>query len=178
MVSGSERKALEQIHESGGESSSHKVSRQLGIDTGYARLLCMNLARKDYVDLKRSGRFVITFKGKRALGKTSSVEAKETGRQVPFKRQSQERLGWDLLSNVRGDGYRTAPAFSKPGQDELAWTTAKVDHSGTRFSEGGRECGLESYLRKQPIPVVFAKEAEKNQRVPYAPYAGDRGRSP
>ena len=157
MVSGSERKALEQIHESGGESSSHKVSRQLGIDTGYARLLCMNLARKDYVDLKRSGRFVITFKGKRALGKTSSLEAKETGRQVPFKRQSQERLGWDLLSNVRGPGYRTAPAFNKPGQDKLTWTTATVDRSGTRFSERGSRMRVGKLLTEATHSCSFCK---------------------
>jgi uncharacterized membrane protein len=73
MVSGSEKKALELIHESGGESTSHKVSRQLGIDTGYARLLCMNLARKDYVDLKRSGRFIITLKGSKRSRPTGSV---------------------------------------------------------------------------------------------------------
>ena len=175
MVSGSERKALEQIHESGGESTSHKVSRQLGIDTGYARLLCMNLARKDYVDLKRSGRFVITFKGKRALGKTSSVEAKETGRQVPFKRQSQERLGWDLLSNVRGDGYRTAPAFSRPGQDELAWTTAKVDRSGTRFSEGGRGMRVGKLLAEATHSCSFCKGSGEKPKGTLCPVCRGSG---
>ena len=133
MVSGSEKKALEIVYENGGETTSHKVSRQLGIDTGYARLLCINLARKDYVDVKRSGLFKITYKGKKALGKTSTVEAEETNQRVPFKRVSQEGLGWGVLSNAGRSGFAAAPAFNKPGQDEVDWTTAKVNGSGRHF---------------------------------------------
>jgi len=135
MVSGSEKRALEAVYDEGEETTIQIVSRKLGIDTGYARLLCMNLAHKDCVDLKKSGRFRITYKGKRALEKTSSVKAKETDQRVPFKRQSQERLGWDVLSNVRG-GRSIATTFHKPGQEELVWTTSKVDSCGKHYSKG------------------------------------------
>jgi|GEM_PF-398271 len=157
MVSGSEKKALEMIHEAGGETTSHKVSCQLGIDTNYARLLCMNLARKDYLDLKRSGLFRITFKGKRALDKTSRAEEQESNQRVRFKRLSQERLGWDLLSNARIDGHKAAPAFHKPGQDELVWTTAKVDGSGKCFSEGERGIRVGKLLMETTYPCGFCK---------------------
>ncbi len=156
MVNGSEKKALEIVHEAGGETTSHKVSRKLGIDTGYARLLCMNLARKDYLDLKRSGRFSITFKGKRALNKTPRVEAEETDQRAPFKRLSQERLGWDVLSNVRS-GHTATPAFCKPGQEELIWTTAKVDDSGKRFSKEGAGIWVGKLLTETTYPCGFCR---------------------
>ena len=156
MVSGSEKKALEIIDEAGGVTSSHKVSRQLGIDSGYARLLCMNLARKDYVDLKRSGLYKITYKGKKALGKTSVAQAEETHQRVPFKRLSQERLGWDVLSGVRS-GHTATPAFRKTGQDELIWTTAKVDGFGRRFSGGGAGIRVGRLLTETTHPCAFCK---------------------
>ncbi len=135
MASGSEKKALQIIHEAGGDTTSHIVSRKLGIDTGYARLLCMNLARQDYVDLKRSGRFKITLKGKRALGKTSGIETGKTDKGISFKRLHQERSGWGVMSNSR-NGNKVAMSFCKPGQEELIWSTAKVDRSGKHFSKG------------------------------------------
>jgi len=93
MASGSEKKALQIIHEAGGEASSHIVSRKLGIDTGYARLLCMNLARKDYVDLKRSGRFMVTFKGKQSLMGKSRVGEEKTSPRVPNLKDYIEERG-------------------------------------------------------------------------------------
>jgi len=133
MASGSEKKALQIIYETGEETTSHIVSRKLGIDTGYARLLCMNLARQDYVDLKRSGRFRITFKGKRALGKTSGIETGKTDKGISFKRLHQERSGWGVMSN---SSYRAVQSFDKPGQEQLIWSTAKVDRLGKHFSKG------------------------------------------
>lgn len=157
MVGGSEKKALEIVHEAGGETTSHKVSRQLGIDTGYARLLCMNLARKDYLDLKKSGRFQITYKGKKALKKVSNVEAGETGQGVPFKRLSRERLGWGVVSNVRKAVDNTAATFNKPRQDELVWTTAKIDGSGRHFFEKGAGILVGKLLTKATHPCGFCK---------------------
>jgi len=156
MVSGSEKKALEIIDEAGGVTSSHKVSRKLGMDSGYARLLCMNLARKDYVDLKRSGLYKITYKGKKALEKTSSAGPEETDQRVPFKRLSQERLGWGVVSNVRS-GQTAAPAFHKPGQDELIWATSKMDRSGKRFSGGGAAIRLGKLFTEATHPCGFCK---------------------
>jgi len=156
MVNGSEKKALEVIDEAGGVSSSHKVSKQLGIDSGYARLLCMNLARRDYVDLKQSGLYKITHKGKKAMGKTYGAEAEKAEQRVPFKKLSQERLGWDVLSNVRS-GRRATPTFPKPGQEELVWTTAKVDSSGKHSLKGRAGIRVGKLLTEKTYPCGFCR---------------------
>lgn len=154
MVSGSEKKALEIVNEAGGETTSHKVSQKLGIDHGYARLLCMNLARQDYVDLKESGRYRITFKGKRALDKTTMVEEQRTDHLIRFKRQAQEGLGWGVMSN---SSYRTTQAFDKPGQDELIWSTAKIDGSGKHFSKGAGGIMIGKLLTETTYPCGFCR---------------------
>jgi len=157
MVNGSEKKALETIHEAGGETTSHRVSRQLGIDTGYARLLCINLAQKDYLDLKRSGRFRITLKGKRALNKTPTVESEEMGQRVQLKRLSQERFGWGILSNSGKGGYKSVSPFPKPGQEELVWTTAKVDSSGKHSLKGRAGIRVGKLLTEKTYPCGFCR---------------------
>jgi len=154
MASGSEKKALQIIHEAGGDATSHIVSRKLCIDTSYARLLCMNLARKDYVDLQRSGRFRITFKGKRVLGKTPGVETGEKDQRVSFKRLHQERSGWGVMSN---SSYRTTQAFDKPGQEELNWSTAKVDSSGKHFFKGAGRIMIGKLLTETAYPCGFCR---------------------
>lgn len=154
MASGSEKKALQIIHETGGEGTSHIVSRKLGIDIGYARLLCMNLARRDYLDLKRSGRFMITFKGKQSLMGKSRVGEEKTSPRVPFKRLSQERLGWGVMSNSR-NGNKVARSFDKPGQDELIWSTANVDSSGKHFSKGAGGIRIGKLLMETTYPCGF-----------------------
>jgi len=68
-VSGSELEALKIVAEQGGETTAHAVSRKMRIDPNYARLLLTSLARADYLDLLVSGRFRITPKGRRAVGK-------------------------------------------------------------------------------------------------------------
>jgi len=176
MVSGSEKKALEIIHEAGGEATSHKVSRRLGIDTGYARLLCMNLAREDYLDLKRSGRFKITFKGKRALNKTPAVEAEETSQRVQYKSLSQERSDWGILSNSRKGGYRAAPSFPKPGQDELVWTTSKVDSSGKHFSGKGGGMLVGRLLTETTYPCGFCKGSGEKPKGTICPVCRGSGK--
>ncbi len=154
MVSGSEKKALEIIHEAGGETTSHLVSRKLGIDTGYARLMCMNLARQDYVDFKESGRFRITLKGKRALDKTTMVGEQRTDHLIRFKRQAQEGLGWGGMSN---SSYRITQAFDKPGQDELIWSTAKIDGSGKHSSKGAGGIMIGKLLTETTYPCGFCR---------------------
>jgi len=157
MVSGSEKKALEIVYENGGETTSHKVSCGLGIDTGYARLLCMNLARKDYVDLKRSGRFKITYKGEKALGKTSNAQTEKTNPGVRFKRPPQEHLGWGVLANAGRSGFNTAAASHESGQDELLWTTTKIDGSGRHCSEKGGAIRDWKLLTETTHPCGFCK---------------------
>ncbi len=175
MVSGSEKKALEVVDDEGGETTSQKVSRKLGVDTGYARLLCMNLAHKDYVDLKQSGLFKITYKGKMTLGKVSGDGRKGTSRQGGFKRLDQEHLGWDVLRNSRG-GRNTSPTFHKPGQEKVAWATAKVDRSGRHHSrtKGGIPVG--KLLTQTSYPCGFCNgkgEKPKGVKCPVCRGAGE-----
>ncbi|MFQ5903015.1 MAG: hypothetical protein ACE5JO_04930 [Candidatus Binatia bacterium] len=74
MVGGSERQALKIVAEKGGEIGAHTVSRAMKVDPNYARMLLNSLARADYVDLRASGRYRITYKGKSELERK-----KETG---------------------------------------------------------------------------------------------------
>ncbi|MBU4482702.1 MAG: hypothetical protein KKG62_01205 [Actinobacteria bacterium] len=69
MPTGSELRALKIIDEEGGEIPVQVVSRRMGIETSYARLLCTSLARADYIDLLGKGVCRITAKGKEALKK-------------------------------------------------------------------------------------------------------------
>jgi len=168
MVSGSEKKALEIVYESGREISSHRVSRKLRIDSGYARLLCMNLARKDYVDLKQSGLYKITHKGKKAMDKTPNVPAEKTKPPVPFRRRSPERVGWGVLSNGRR-GHKAIPAFHNQGQDELIWTTTKIDGSGRHFSEKGAGIRAGKLLTEITRPCGFCKGKGEKPRGTVCP---------
>ena len=152
MASGSEKKALQIIYEAGEETTIHVVSRKLGIETGYARLLCMNLARQDCVDMKKGGRFRITYTGKRALSKAPGMETGEKDQQVPFKRLHQERSGWGVMSN---SSYRAVQAFDKPGQEELNWSTTKVNRSGKHFSKGTGGIMIGKLLTETAYPCGF-----------------------
>ncbi len=154
MATGNEKKALQVIYEAGGETTSHIVSRKLGIDTEHARLLCMNLARQDCVDRKRSGRFRVTFEGKRALGKIPGTGTGKMDQRVPFKRLHQERVGWGVMSN---SSYRTTQSFDKPGQEELNWSMAKVNRSGKHFSKGAGGIILGKLLTETAHPCGFCR---------------------
>ena len=168
MVSGSERLALKVIYDEGEETTSQMVSRRLGVDTGYARLLCMNLARKDFVDLKSSGRFRITYKGKKALGAIPQATAKDTGQKNTFERLTQERLGWDVLPSVRS-GRSAGLSFHKPGQEELVWTTSRVDSSGKHYFKGRTGIKAGKLLTEAIHPCGFCKgkgERQKGNKCP------------
>ena len=65
----SEMKALQIIAEEGGETNFAVVSRKLGREVDYARLLSMSLARADYIDITPGGRCKITHKGEKELEK-------------------------------------------------------------------------------------------------------------
>jgi len=69
----SEMEALQIIAEEGGETNFGVVSRKLGREVDYARLLCMSLARADYIDITPSGRCKITPKGEKELEKKGFV---------------------------------------------------------------------------------------------------------
>lgn len=65
----SEMKTLQIIAEEGGNTNFGVVSRKMGVEYGYARLLCMSLGRADYIDITPGGRCKITPKGKKELQK-------------------------------------------------------------------------------------------------------------
>jgi len=65
----SEMKALQIIAEEGGETNFAVVSRKMGREVDYARLLCMSLGRADYIDITPGGRCKITHKGEKELEK-------------------------------------------------------------------------------------------------------------
>jgi len=65
----SEMEALRIIAEEGGNTNFGVVSRKIGREVAYARLLCMSLARADYIDITPGGRCKITRKGEKELEK-------------------------------------------------------------------------------------------------------------
>ncbi len=65
----SEMKALRIIAEEGGETNFAVVSRKMGREVDYARLLCMSLGRADYIDITPGGRCKIAPKGEKELQK-------------------------------------------------------------------------------------------------------------
>ena len=134
-VSGTARKALEAVQELGGQASSHTVSRRLRTDTGYARLLCLNLAREDHLNLKPSGLFRITRKGERALNGETSVSPLLPGKAGPGRNRTRQVLDW--YAAPRGGHRRARPAcFSKPGQEPLPWHAVKTDGTAPILAGG------------------------------------------
>ena len=67
MPGGSELEALKIVYDAGGEIGAQGVSRRMGVDPNYARLMLGSLARDDYIDLMASGKYRITAKGKNEL---------------------------------------------------------------------------------------------------------------
>ena len=134
-VSGTAREALEAVQQLGGETSSHAVSRRLRIETGYARLLCLDLAREDYLDLKPSGLFKMTRKGEQARKGEASASASLPGKAASGKDQTQLDLGWRVTSGC-SQGPAQRGSFSKPGQEPLCWHSVKADGTGSLVVTG------------------------------------------
>jgi len=63
-MSGTELKVLEIIWDWGGEASIDTIAREAGISTEYARLICNNLGRHDFIDFLHSKLCVLRGKGK------------------------------------------------------------------------------------------------------------------
>lgn len=68
-VHSSEMKALKIIAEEGGSTVFAVISRKMGIEYSYARLLCMSLGKADYIDITPDGKCKITSKGEKELEK-------------------------------------------------------------------------------------------------------------
>ncbi len=63
-MSGTELKVLEIIWNWGGEASIATIAREARISTDYARLICQNLERNDYIDFRHSKMCFLKGKGK------------------------------------------------------------------------------------------------------------------
>ena len=106
------------------------VSRQLGIDPAYARVLCMKLAKGNYLDEENHGCFMITWKGRKALG--WGCDERRSGLTEAAGRVKLEEFQWRSLSPMCARGSRYGDAFRKPGQEEPAWTTMCVGNTLNR----------------------------------------------
>lgn len=68
-MSGTDLKVLEIIWDWGGEASLDTIAREAGISTEYARLICNNLGRHDYIDFLHSKLCFLQGKGKLEVAK-------------------------------------------------------------------------------------------------------------
>lgn len=68
-MSGTELKVLEIIWNWGGEASVDTIAREVGISTEYARLICNNLGRHDYIDFLHSKLCLLRGRGKLEVAK-------------------------------------------------------------------------------------------------------------
>ncbi len=130
MVSGTEMKALKTVGKENGKTSTRLVSRQLGIDPAYARILCMNLTKGNYLDQESHGCFMITWKGRKALG--WGREEMQTGLPKATGRVALEEFHWRSLSPACAGVSCFGSEFKKPGQEEPAWTTMSVGNGSNR----------------------------------------------
>jgi hypothetical protein len=130
MVTGSEMKALKTVGREDGKTSTRLVSRRLGIDPAYARTLCMNLAKGDYLDQERHSHFQITVKGQKALG--WNCDAAQTLPQGGGTGKVQvEEFHWRTFSAALAGKSRCSRVFFKPGQEDPGWNTMCVGNNGT-----------------------------------------------
>ena len=72
-VHSSDMKALKIIAEEGGSTNFAVISRKMGVEYSYARLLSMSLGRADYIDITPEGKCKITAKGEKELEKKGFI---------------------------------------------------------------------------------------------------------
>lgn len=68
-MSGTELRVLEILWDWGGEASIDTIAREARISVDYARLICDNLGRHDYIDFLRSKLCLLRGKGKLEVAK-------------------------------------------------------------------------------------------------------------
>ena len=154
-ASGTARKALEAVHELGDRASGHAVSRKLGIEPGYGRLLCLNLAKEDYLDFKPSGLFKMTRKGNRTLDGKASAPGASPVTAASFRGRSKQSPTWQV-ARAGSRGRAAAASFPKPGQEPLCWHTVAVDGTGNSRAAGpGARAG--KVLQEGTWPCGFCR---------------------
>ena len=77
-MSGTELTVLEIIWDWGGQASIETIAREARISTDYARLICQNLGRNDYIDFTHSKLCVLRGKGKLEAAKRKVNKPKKT----------------------------------------------------------------------------------------------------
>jgi len=163
MVTGTERKALKTVGKEDGRTSTRLVSRQLGIDSAYARVLCMNLVKGSYLDQKRHGCFQITVKGEKALGWSCEARQSRSPERAAGKVQVEE-FHWRTFSAARaGKGLRPG-AFFKPGQEDPGWHTMSVGNNGHNRVKGGNGMAPHFLLTEKSYMCGFCRGTGSRQK--------------
>ncbi len=138
MVSGSEMKALKTVEEENGGTTARLVSRQLGIDTPYARELCMNLTRNHYLKQENGGRFTITLKGRKILGWRVERSSLEIAAGFAFKEMEREEFQWSSFSPAGRGGRTIDNPFAGSGREDVGWNAVTYGNSASRSWRGNR----------------------------------------
>jgi len=163
MVTGTERKALKTVGKEDGRTSTRLVSRQLGIDPAYARVLCMNLMKDDYLDQETHGHFQITVKGQKALGWDSGTRRTQSPGGGTGKAQVEE-FHWRSFSAARAVKSDCAAVFFKPGQEEIPWHAVCVGNNGCIRVNGGNGTVSFSVMTETSYVCGFCRGSGQRQK--------------
>jgi len=164
MVSGSEMKALKTVEKETGETTTRLVSRQLGVDPSYARVLCMKLIKSEHLAQENHSRFSITLKGKKSLDwphEDAPLEAKQA---IPCRNIQREEFQWRSFRAVGTNHNRTSNAFFKPGQDDVGWNTISVGNNGHNLAKGGNGIPCHSLLTEKSHMCGFCRGTGYRQK--------------
>lgn len=89
---GTELLALETLADLGGKADYKRLSRKMGRNSNYARLLCRSLGKGDYVDFSASGICELTTKGKEELRKRGKLKEEISGqKRIPWQEELKKR---------------------------------------------------------------------------------------
>ncbi len=87
MPTPDEMKILKIIDAEGGECTIRRIAKKERLDTSYVRVILNTMGRNDLIDVFRTGKVRITYKGWAALGK-------QPVRQEGLKRYLEDRSKW------------------------------------------------------------------------------------
>jgi len=98
-MSGTELKVLEILWNWGGEASIDTIAREARISTDYARLICNNLGRHDYIDFTHSKMCFMKGKGRLEAARRKVDQAKKVvvSEKIPGFGLGKDRKGRFIL---------------------------------------------------------------------------------
>ena len=96
MPSGTEMAVLKGIKKKGGETNLFGVTKEIGLSSDYARIVCRSLGMADYLNMFSNGKIRLTRKGWKAVGGRDEVppegeEAAEDGSAEAKKKEPETR---------------------------------------------------------------------------------------